>query len=320
MDRIPAFLAIDVEPDAFQISRESPPEWDGFVAMLPFFETLRQRLNSVGDVPAVFGWYLRTDPQIAEVYGRADFALRHYEKQLAALRALGDYIGAHPHPLVWSEARRAWVHDHEDVSWLRACTASSLAIFADATGTPARHIRFGAGFLCNEIVDAAEAHGVFVDLTLEPVAGWGLRATDVPTTVDSSPIVGAYLDCEGAPREPYQPDREEFRAALAYGKRSIHLIPLSTYIAAEKPAWAPTLQTLYPSVPWPSPAHFWDVALRQLISMERPYLSLAVRTNTHDMALTAGVRKIFEALPEHEISKYLRWMDPLDALDQLVAA
>ncbi|MBK9624083.1 MAG: hypothetical protein IPO38_05845 [Rhodocyclaceae bacterium] len=317
---VPAFLSIDVEPDAFQLSRNEAPAWDGFDAMVPFIENLREDLAAHSDTAPVFGWYFRTDPQIGEAYGRPDHALQHYADRIEKFRSVGDYIGAHPHPLRWSEPHHAWVHDLSDGQWLADCTSSALDVFAEATGTPARHLRFGAGILSNEVVNAAEDCGIVVDLTLEPVAGWGLNARDVLTSVDASPIVGSFINCEGAPREPYQPARDEFRVCLAYGRRSIFLIPLSSVIGSNRSDLIPTAHMLYPSVPWPSAGYFWDLALQQIMSMERPYLSLAIRTDKHDMSLTAEVRKIFEALPGHPIAKHLRWVDPLEAIGSLVSS
>lgn len=318
LNSVPAFLSIDVEPDAFQLSRNEAPAWDGFDAIVPFIEKLREDLAAHNDTPPIFGWYIRTDPQIGEAYGRPDHALQHYADRIEKFRSAGDYIGVHTHPLRWSAQQQLWVHDVDDSQWLRDCTLSSLDVFAEASGTPARHLRFGAGILSNEVVNAAEDRGIAVDLTLEPVAGWGLNARDVLTSVDASPIVGSFINCEGAPREPYQPARDEFRVCLAYGRRSIFLIPLSSVLASNQSDLTPTAHMLYPSVPWPSPSYFWDLALQHLMSMERPYLSLAVRTDKHDMRLTADVRKVFEALPNHPIAKHLRWMDPLDVVGSLV--
>ena len=319
LNSVPAFLSIDVEPDAFQLSHNEAPAWGGFDAMVPFIESLRARLSDFSDAAPVFGWYLRTDPQIAETYGRADHALQFYADRIEKFRSAGDYIGVHSHPLRWSAPHHAWVHDLSDGQWLSDCTASALDVFAKATGTPARHFRFGGGgTLSNEIVDAAEVRGVVVDLSLEPVAGWGLITSAYTTSVDTSPIIGNFISCEGAPREPYQPARDEFRVCLAYGRRSIFLIPLSSVLASNQSDLTPTAHMLYPSVPWPSPGYFWDLALCQIMSMERPYLSLAVRTDKHDMRLTADVRKVFEALPNHPIAKHLRWIDPLDAVGSLV--
>ena len=41
LNSVPAFLSIDVEPDAFQLSRDEVPAWTGFDAMAPFIESLR---------------------------------------------------------------------------------------------------------------------------------------------------------------------------------------------------------------------------------------------------------------------------------------
>ncbi|MBK7685838.1 MAG: hypothetical protein IPJ25_07320 [Rhodocyclaceae bacterium] len=317
---VPAFLSIDVEPDAFQLSRNEAPAWAAFDAMVPFIEKLRADLAVHNGASPVFGWYIRTDPQIAEAYGHADHGLHFYADRIAGFRSVGDYIGVHVHPLRWSESHQAWIHDFSDRQWLYDCTLSSLEGFAKAVGAPARHMRYGGGFLSNEIVDLAEAHGAVIDLTLEPVASWALHTTVFPTSIDTSPIVGSFVNCEGAPREPYQPDRDEFRVCRAYGRRTIVLLPLSSVLASNQPDELPTAHMLYPSVPWPSPDFFWDLVWQQLRSMERPYLSLAIRTDAQEVKRTAEMRKIFEALPGHPIAKHLRWVDPLEAIDSLVSS
>ena len=72
---IPAFLSIDVEPDGFQLDRRDPPPWAGYLDLVDFITRLRGDLAGwTGRTPR-FGWYVRTDPQIAEVYGRPDHAL-----------------------------------------------------------------------------------------------------------------------------------------------------------------------------------------------------------------------------------------------------
>ncbi|MGE5857411.1 MAG: hypothetical protein ACM31K_02870, partial [Solirubrobacterales bacterium] len=64
---IPAFLSIDVEPDGFQLDRHDPPPWAGYLDLVDFITRLRADLAGwTGRTPR-FGWYVRTDPQIAEV-------------------------------------------------------------------------------------------------------------------------------------------------------------------------------------------------------------------------------------------------------------
>lgn len=320
LSSIPAFLSIDVEPDGFQLSSDEPPVWSGFEAMIPFMASLRESLANRSGRRVQFGWYFRTDPQIEAAYGRPDHALRYYGDPIECFRANGDYLGVHVHPLRWNEELRSWVHDFADVQWLRDSIRASCAVFAEWSGSPAAYSRYGAGFLTNDVIVATEASGVTVDLTLEPVAGWGLRSSAVPTSVDESPIIGAYVDCRNAPREPYFPSREDFRQRAAVGSRPLVLIPLSTAYFSRRPTAPPAVHVLYPSIPWPSEAYFWDLALKQLETMERPYLSLAIRTDALDMAVTSLVRRLFEALPGHPIAERLHWVDPREVVADLVGA
>ena len=84
---IPAFLSVDVEPDGFQLDRRDPPGWGGYVATVDYITRLRGDLDGwTGRTPR-FGWYVRTDPQIAEVYGRPDHALVGFPACAARLQA-----------------------------------------------------------------------------------------------------------------------------------------------------------------------------------------------------------------------------------------
>jgi len=327
---IPAFLSIDVEPDGFQLSRSKPPGWPGYDAMFDFAEQLRSTLGERSGAAPKFGWYFRTDPQIAEVYGRAEYGLAEFSGRSARLEAQGDYFGVHPHPIRWCEQRRLWVHDFADAAWLADCTRSSLEAYARWAGSPARRFRTGAGFLSNEIVDVMDQCGVQVELGLEPVAGWGLEGTHVPTSVDTSPMVGAYTDCRTAPRVPFRPARHDFRVADGTGGRSLVIVPLSTTaLLPVRPLWKrvarrlagkmpPPARPLYPSAPWPSARFYWDAVERELRSMRRPYLSLAIRTDAADSSIASRVRDLFNFLPKHPLADRLRFVDPLDVAPALV--
>jgi hypothetical protein len=315
---VPAFLSIDVEPDRFQLTANEPPAWRGFEAMIVFAASLREAIAARSGRPPQFGWYFRTDPQIESAYGRPDHALRHYGDHIRRVRAAGDYLGVHVHPIRWNEEHRSWVHDVADVGWLDGSIRSSCAVFAEWAGSPSPYSRYGAGFLNNDVLAAIEASGVTIDLTLEPVTSWATRVHAVPTTVDASPIVGAYVDCSGAPREPYVPSREDFRRRASVGSRPLTLVPLSTAVFRRRFFSPAAVHVLYPSLPWLSERYFWDLAMKQLETMDRPFLSLAIRTDAHDMALTARVRRLFAALPGHPIAERLHWVDPRGVVAGLV--
>jgi hypothetical protein len=331
--RIPAFLSFDVEPDGFQLTRGEAPGWDGYDAMFEFAEGLRSALTARSGAAPTFGWYFRTDPQIAEVYGRADHVLASYPDRMARLTSEGDYFGVHAHPIRWCEERHLWIHDFADPAWLAHCTRFSLDAFARWARTPAQRTRWGAGLLTNEIVEATHQCGVKVDLTLEPVAGWGINASEVPTSIDTSPLVGPYTDCSTAPHVPFHPAYHDFRIAGGKQGRSLLMVPLSTApLRLQSPLWRRAarrllrgsdgarskVQVLYPGLEWPSERFFWDLVARQLRTMRRPYLSLAIRTDADDLKIAARVRRLFEALPGHPLAERLHFVDPLDVAHSLV--
>jgi hypothetical protein len=312
---IPAFLSIDVEPEPFQLSASAPPPWSGFEAILPLIERLRERLERLHGKAPRFGWYFRTDPQIAQVYGRADHFMHAHAAVIERLAKAGDYFGVHMHTIRWSDAHAAWVHDFADPAWLDQCTRASLDAFAEWAGTPARHLRSGAGFLSNEIVAAAEQCGVRLEMTLEPGAGWGgLQAREVPTAVDSSPIVGPYCDCRAAPREVYRPSARDYRTADAQG-REILVVPLSTF----RDVHDGRVRVFYPTEAWRSRVQLWNLLEERLAEMRRPYVSLAIRTDAQAERLTQRVWAIVDALATHPIARRLRFVDPLAAAPGLLA-
>lgn len=327
---IPAFLSFDVEPDGFQLHHGEPAGWAGYDATLIFAERLRSELAERSAAAPRFGWYFRTDPQIAEVYGRPDYALAYFSDHTARLEANDDYFGVHAHPIRWCEDRRLWVHDYADSEWLVRCMRSSLEAYAQWAGAPTRRFRAGAGFLSNEIVDVLEECGVKVELSLEPVAGWGLDATDVTTSLDASPIAGNYIDCRTAPRVPYRPARHDFRVPSKSSGRNLVMVPLATTaLLPFRPLWkrmarrlvgkpSPPARVLFPTSKWPSARFYWDLVARELQSMRRPYLSLAIRTDAAERTNGSRVREIFTALPKHPLAERLRFVDPLDAAPRLL--
>jgi hypothetical protein len=327
---IPAFLSFDIEPDGFQVARPPGPLL-GYDAIYALSEQLRQDLSKATGRTPVFGWYFRTDAQIADVYGRPDELLVRHPDRIARFKRAGDYFGVHPHPIRWCDERRVWVHDFADTVWLADCTRSSLTAFADWAGVPAERTRFGAGFLSNEVVAVLDEAGVKADLTLEPVERGEL--THIQTTIDRSPMIGTQVDCSTAPRVAYRPAHHDFRIADRKRGRSLVLLPLSSTrpAAPRRPLWwrfarrlvrgpapRPPAQMMYPYADWPSENAYWDLVQRELDSMRRPYLSLAIRTDIEGDQVPARIRRLFEALPNHPIAKRLSFVDPIEVKSSLL--
>jgi hypothetical protein len=298
--------------------------------MYEIAEQLRSRLIARSGVAPRFGWYFRTDPQIAEVYGQAASALVEFPERVAHLEAKGDYFGVHAHPIRWCEIQRSWVHDVGNPEWTAHCVKFALEAFAQWRGSPALRFRAGGGNLSNAMIDILDERGIKVDLSLEPVKGWWLYSSHVQTAVDSSPIIGNYTACDKAPRVAYRPAREDFRVPDDKNGRSLIIVPhTTTATEAERSFWrkaahrlrrrpAAEVTMLYPTLEWPSADFYWDLVARRLQSMRRPYLSLGIRTDAPGSLLVDRVRQILDALPQHALSEWLRFEDPVEIAPTLV--
>src|SRR5262249_44977926 len=218
-----------------------------------------------------FGWAFRQALRRGEGCGRADPVGVPNPARLARLAAAGHYFGVHMHPIRWCPKQRAWIHDFDDARWLARTVRASLEAYAGWAGEPARRFRGGAGFLSNGIIEALEAGGGEGDLTLEPVASWGLEAVHVPTSIDASPFVGRYTDCRTAPHRPFRPAHRDFRVSGGERGRGLVMVPLSTRASyPRRPLWRrvarrlsllePERELLYPAAPWPHPRFFLGFA------------------------------------------------------------
>ncbi len=74
---------------------------------------------------------------------------------------------------------------------------------------------------------------------------------------------------------------------------------------------------LYPTEDDWTERYFWDLVSHQLGSMERPYLSLAIRTDRLDSFRAARVCRVFAELTRHPLAKRLRFVDPLAVKEQI---
>ena len=321
---VPTFLSIDVEPDGLELTRSASSSWTGYDAMIEFAEQMRSRLAERSGAVPTFGWYFRMDPQIGQTYGRPEYALAEYERRIARLAACGDYFGVHAHTLRWSQSHRRWVHDFSDRDWIKHATKSALDAYARWSGSPVQRFRGGAGFLTNEIIEVAEQCGAKVDLTLELGVALGFTWWRVASAVDDSPMVGRYRDCRMAPRVPFRPSHGDFRIPAGAGGRSIIMVPLTTGPPVRpRPPWRRLAQylilgrggyeVLYPSDDWPSETFYWDLIEHQIASMDRPYVSLAIRTDPPDSIRRRKIYRMFNELANHRLAERLRFVDPLDA-------
>jgi hypothetical protein len=328
MKPIPAVLRIDLEPDDFQPGSGLPP-WTGFATMADLVERLRRPLADRSGAAVRPTWFLRLDPDIERCYGRADFVVDHYRAQIDRLRAQGDPFGVHVHYYRWDERRRVSYSDHADTGWTAHCLDTAANTFERCFGEPPRRASQGGFFVTDAVVDRAIALGIEVDVTAEP----GLHALHGGATF------GAYVtapspDFRQYPRRPYYPSRAALGlpASSADDARPMLMVPLTSYDYNR--AWSPWYKRLaknilgWPSQPvplnpwkaWPSPGEFWDLVARAADQGPARYAAFAIRTDAPGSQPHLRARALLDHLPNHPISRRLRFVDPLSPEIRALAA
>ncbi|HUP83073.1 MAG TPA: hypothetical protein VM284_02670, partial [Candidatus Limnocylindria bacterium] len=196
---LPVVLAIDVEPEPGGGTWRDARPWRGFERWLEVMPVVRENLERLTGAPVRFSWFVRCDPQIAEVYGDAAWAADRYARGFDELRAAGDEFAIHPHAWRWNVRKSQWVQDNADPAWVEQVLETGFERFASAFG-PVRAHRFGSRFLTAAIVSWLAAHGVRVDTTMEPGTP-ALRSLDPETE-----STGTVPEQRGVPRQPYRPN------------------------------------------------------------------------------------------------------------------
>jgi hypothetical protein len=291
---------------------------------------LRDDLEKLTGAPARFAWFVRCDPQIADVYGDAAWAADRYAEGFERLRAAGDELAIHPHAWRWDDDARHWVHDNADPVWVEHVLESGFERFAVAFGQPVRAHRFGSRFLTPAIVRWLAAHGVRVETTLEP----GTPA--LKTLDDKSAFTGTVPDQRGVPRVPYRPHPDDpFRPAPADPRPpedGLWMLPHSAFDPQSLiPAWRQVARRVRffgqpryrPAQLWtPQEATgFWDLAISAAQQLPQPYLMLAARSSAlFDAKPAEYTMEKLEALQRHPLVRQMRFVTSVEALDSVVGA
>lgn len=313
----PIVVGFDVEPDGLDIPRRERPPWRGFERTLELSKIVRGRLETELGEPVRFSWFLRMDPQIADVYGSPTWVVEEYGPALERLRREGDELGLHPHALRWDERRGGWLTDTADQGWVEQCVRESFGSFRNAIGIQCRVHRFGDRYMSSALVAVLREIGVAVDLTLEPGRGPALS----PTITEPVP------DMTGIPRVPYQPHPADYRRPVKkLGPDGLWMLPLASANPDRAlPAWRragrrlrhagkPRHRPILLWAPWPSEL-LWDIVARDVEAGELLVLPFVVRADT---LLEPAWAERFEAhmlaLAHHRLGRSARLVTPSAAM------
>jgi hypothetical protein len=215
---IPVLFCIDIEPDPRCPRPGSRDPWPGYESTFRLMQDFRITAEEVTGRPARFGWYFRLDPQVALAYGRATWAFDEHPTLLAEMERHGDEIGIHPHAYRWLPDEEEWILDIANQDWVDHCLGTSLEAFKSVLGRPCASARFGDRWLNTATVNTMERLGLGFDLTIEP----GLPASEA--FVPELRVRGQATSFYRAPREPYEPARDDFQRPAPSGTRRIRLI------------------------------------------------------------------------------------------------
>jgi len=218
LKKTPVVICIDVEPDERLIDPKVRQPWAGFDATYEFFSKLRLRVQSATGRPVHFSWFFRMDPQIAHVYGTADWVVRQYSSLIEGIRSAGDAIGLHIHAWRWEESRGNWVVDLNQ-AWVDHCVRLGFLSFRDSLNETCAYFRFGDLWINNATLALIRELGAQIDLTPEP-GQRGCRADEF--------FAEAYIDTSEMPRRPYHPSKSDFRKPDTESAEKLWIIPMTT--------------------------------------------------------------------------------------------
>ena len=291
-DKVPMFLAVDVEPDQnLDVGPRGPVSWTGLPAMRRHLEDLRGSLEEATGSPLRVGWYIRMDPQIEALCGTADCAADRMSE--VPFSADGDYLGLHVHATVWDADKDCWVRANDNPGLRLEHLKVGLEAFATRMGEqPLRH-RFTSGLIRDPAIAVLAKAGVKVDLTSEPRFG--------PHFLSRTGR-GAY---QSASDPPLTVVRESSTSWLPHGR-----LPWRTLA---RKAWRPLAGWyLSPYLRYLSPTEYWDEMTRSIANMQTPYVSIAFRTDAAGNSNDERSRDLLEALLTHPLVRDLRFADPLE--------
>ena len=279
-------FCIDVEPDGFFISRDRRPEWEGFLRTYEYFRDLRQRLEDATKSSVAYLWSFRMDPQIAETYGSADWAIKKYQDIVETCAEQGDDFGLHIHAYRWDEDFGDWIIDHGNQEWIERCVRLGFETYRKEFGRNCEIFRFGDGWINDATLRLIEQLGARFDLTIEPGQSF------LPTRHPNHPYTGSIPDLHGIPRQPYRLPQGDFRLPDASPSAGLWLVPMSTcYEDVNSPSWSRILRrsvlpksrkqsqifsTLNPAF---DSSFFANAVDELLICLENPYLALPLRSD-----------------------------------------
>jgi len=208
MTHISVIICIDVDPDGANVLGEkcydNQLRWDGLEKKVPRVIDIMDTVKDSEGNPAKFSWFLRCDEQINKIYGEFGWIFKKYDYIWNLLNDRGDELSWHPHFWRWSEDRRGWDQEIEDIDWMLKCLDDGFHSFYKwSRKIPS--VRMGWAYHNNQTMIKLNELGIRTDLSAIP----GCKS-------EGKYISKTFCDCQDwgiTSGAPYFPSREDYRIA-----------------------------------------------------------------------------------------------------------
>jgi hypothetical protein len=212
--------------------------------VLPWLRAARRRFEAEFGQPLHYGFYIRADTQIEEMYGDPAWALKTFRSELEELAASGDTVGLHMHTWRWHEQEKRWYTEAWDEPWLENCFRKGFESFRAALGAPV--FAFNPGeYMDNVLFRLLCQEGVKV--VIAPVPGERFEGV-----TDDGSGLGFFFDWRRTPGHPYYPSRHDYQspgpdpAPLVMIPGMVHRQPWGSYVFHMSP-----IRAIWRLMRWP---------------------------------------------------------------------
>ena len=217
-------LVADCDPDrpdygGTSYAARSELGWSGVRDGIPALLTALDRAE--GDLRESIScvWCVRSDMQMAQIYGDAAWPYRQFEELWRAAAEMGSTIAWHPHLWRWSDEHGCWYQETEDEDWIEECLRIGHQALCEAVGTPVRVSRMGWEFHNDVTMRVIDELGVELDISAVP----GRRRDAVS---DRGSVKHGQLDWTGTPNKAYRPSMSDYRRAARIGEDRLEVMEL----------------------------------------------------------------------------------------------
>jgi hypothetical protein len=316
---IPVVFCIDAEPDAFTPDPTDPTPWRGYEATHRLSSAWRARLEEATGAAVNFSWFVRSDPQVAHIYGSPLWPFERYRRELEAAALTGDELGLHVHVSRWSAERSSWLEDFASAEWAEHCIVTAAAAYRQALGRSCESVRIGNHFMTEAASAVLERCGFRYDLTPEP----GAQARDWLSAVHR--VEGTLPDQQALPRRPHRRSKDSVLEADDERNDGIFVLPVSTApIDASSPPAARAASDdgayLRLGLWYPTEA-FKFVVEASLDSEDLPCLILVMRSDMPLIPSFAGhMEENLAWIASHPLARRFRVSGPASAMAAVLEA